>query len=389
LSSDNKRYLDQIICMLKDNWHKIPPEFEDEFDKDLLKTNIYRSKITAIFLLIAAMPLLYMDYLNYIDGMWLRVPSYRLLLYSHVLLALTMLIPLIIIPAIKPHSESKAFLWQRTCTVCFLIFILIDTAMISMADQKTGGAITAYIIGVLGIAAIAYLKPLTSLIIYLLSFCLFLVGITGMQSNPEILTCHYINSAFLVSIGGIFSVTLFNTKVSDFLNKKGLEFSANFDYLTGCLNRRAFINRLDAEIERAKRDQTAVSIILIDVDYFKQVNDRFGHLAGDLVLKQLIECFNKTCRKYDFIGRFGGEEFIICLPNTALGDASEVAERFRCLIEDTKITCDSNTINITVSVGVAALEPTYNENVDRFISRADSAMYQAKIKRNNVCLSSS
>jgi|GEM_PF-1998868 diguanylate cyclase (GGDEF) domain len=387
MNSGDRRHLDQVIYILKNSWHKIPPESEAEFDKELLKTNIYRGKIAAIFLLIAVLPLLYLDYHNYQNGMWLRVPTYRLLLFGHILLALAMLIPLIIIPAIKPHSESRAFCWQRNCMVCFFMFILIATAIISMADQKTGGAITAYIIGVLGIAAIACLKPFTSLLIYLFSFGLFLAGISAMQSNPELLTCHYINSAFLVSIGWIFSVTLFNTKVSDFLNRKGLEYYADFDYLTGCFNRRAFIKRLDEEIARSKREQTPISILLIDVDLFKQVNDQYGHKAGDLVLQQLIECFHGSSRKYDFIGRFGGEEFIICLPNTALNTASEVAERFRGLIENTQVISDSSQISFTISVGVAALESTYNENLDKFISRADSAMYQAKLKRNNVCLS--
>ncbi len=386
--SDIRRYIDQIISMLKDNWHKIPPEFQDEFDKDLLKVNIFRSKIMAIVLLIAAFPLLYMDYFNYLRGMWLNVVGYCLLFYSHVLFMLVMLIPLIIVPIIKPNSEYKSFLWQRACVICFLIFILIDTAIISIADQKTSAEITAYIMGVLGVSAIVYLKPVTSLIIYLLSFVIFLAGVSQMQSNPEILTGHYINSSFLVTIGWIFSVTLFNTRVSDFLNKKRLELYANFDYLTGCYNKRAFMNRLEQEIERAKREQTTVSILFVDIDLFKQINDRFGHLAGDVVLKQVINCFNNSCRNYDFIGRFGGEEFIICLPNTDLRVASEAAERFRSIVEDTEIICDSNTISITVSLGVAALEPTQNENMDNFISRADNAMYRAKAKRNNVCLAS-
>jgi len=388
LISDIRRYFQPIISMLKDNWHKIPREFQAEFDKDLLKTNLYRSKIVAIVLLIATFPLLYIDYFNYLGGMWLNVVGYCLLFYCHVLLILVMLIPLIIASIIKPDNEYRSFLWQRACVICFLIFILIDTAIISIADQKTSGEITAYIIGVLGVGAIVYLKPVTSLFIYLLSFVIFLTGVSQMQSNPEVLISHYINSSFLVTIGWIFSITLFNTRVSDFLNKKKLEAYANFDYLTGCLNRRAFLKRLEQETDRAKREQTTISILLVDIDFFKQVNDRFGHLAGDSVLKQLINCFNNSCRTYDFIGRFGGEEFIICLPHTTLTVASEVAERFRGIIEDTKINYGSKTISITISLGVAALEPTYDENIDKFISRADNAMYQAKIKRNNVCLSS-
>jgi diguanylate cyclase (GGDEF)-like protein len=376
------------MSMLKEYWCKIPPEFQDEFDNDLFKTNLYRSKIIASSLLITSIPLLYIDYLNHQGGLWIITTGYRLLFYTHLLLVLVALIPLIIIPVIKPHSVHRAFNWQKIWVVCFYVLILIVGAVTSMADQKIHGAITAYIISALGFAAIAYFKPITSLVAYLLSLCLFIVGISQMQLNPEVLKGHYINGSFLIMIAWIFSVTLFNTRLNDFFNKKRLEIYANFDYLTGCLNRRAFINRLEQEIERAKREQTIISIVLVDIDLFKQVNDRFGHLAGDFVLKQLIDCFNNSCRNYDFIGRFGGEEFIICLPNTTLGVAAEVAERLRCIVEETKIIYDSNIINTTVSLGVAALEPTYKENIDKFISRADSAMYRAKIKRNNVCLSS-
>lgn len=386
MNSDIKGYLNQIYRLLKDNWHEIPPEFLEEFDRDLVKTNLYRSRIFAVVLLLAAIPLFYIDYLNYLRGLWISQPGYRLLFYSHELLALVLLIPLMTL-IIKPRSEYGSFLWQRACIVSFFTGILIANSFISMADQRIHGEITAYIMGILGIAAIVYLKPSTSLFIYLVSFVFFLSGISQMQTNPQVLTGHYINSSFLVIIGWIFSVTLFNTRLSDFLNKKGLEKFADFDYLTGCLNRRAFINRLGQEIERAKREETTISILLVDIDFFKQVNDKYGHQVGDFVLKQLINCFNDSCRSYDFIGRFGGEEFIICLPNTGLEVASDVAERFREIVEETRMICDSNKVSITVSLGVASLEPTHNENIDKFISRADSAMYRAKIKRNNVCLS--
>ncbi|MEA4925516.1 MAG: GGDEF domain-containing protein [Syntrophomonadaceae bacterium] len=387
MHSNVGRYFEHKICLLKSKWHKIPEEFRDEFNRDLLKTDLYRGKLVAIALLIASIPLLYIDYLNYMGGLWDIIPGYRLLFYCHFLLALIMFIPLIIIPTFRFRSEYWTFQWQRIGIIYFFFLCLAVAVSISLADQKIHGAITAYLIGVLGFAAIVYIKPVTSLLLYLTSLGLFFAGLSKVQTNPQVLQGHYINSAFMVAIGWIVSAAVYSTKVNDFLNKKGLEFYANFDYLTGCLNRRAFIKRLDEEMARAKREQTPIAIVLVDIDLFKQVNDKFGHQAGDLVLKQLIECFNYSSRKYDFIGRFGGEEFIICLPNTALQAASEVAERFRRVIENTRVIFNTNQINITVSLGVAALEPAHNENVDKFISRADTAMYQAKLKRNNVCLS--
>lgn len=382
-----RKYLDQVLGTLKANWYEIPPELEDEFKRDLLQTNLYRIKIIAGILLIASIPLIYLDFLNYEDGLWIIVPGYRFLFYAHVLLVCVLLIPLMITRLINLLSEYRASQLQRVFIFCFFLFILLAVTLISIVDQTIHGEITAYIMGTLGLAVIVYLNPVTSLFAYLISFALFLYGISHTQMNFNILRGHYINSSLSVLISWTFSVTLFKSRLSDFINRKRLEYLADFDYLTGCLNRRAFINRLKQEIERARREYTTISILLIDIDFFKQVNDRYGHLAGDFVLKQLLISLNNSCRNYDIMGRFGGEEFIICLPDTDLNAATEIAERLRHNIEKNKMMFDSNIINVTVSLGVAALEPTSKENIDKFISRADTAMYQAKTKRNHVYVS--
>ena len=163
---------------------------------------------------------------------------------------------------------------------------------------------------------------------------------------------------------------------------------ATFDDLTGSLNRRAFINRLDEEVRRAKRQKKPIGLILLDIDFFKLVNDTYGHLSGDLVLKELCHCIIHTLRSYDFLGRYGGEEFVVCLPDTNLSETANIAERIRLEVELLEVIVNnSQKISVTASLEVAHLDYDSQEDIDSFISRADNAMYDAKTKKNSVSLS--
>ena len=161
---------------------------------------------------------------------------------------------------------------------------------------------------------------------------------------------------------------------------------ATQDFLTGLLNRRETFRRLDEELQRSRRLATPFSVLLLDLDHFKQVNDVHGHSAGDLVLQAVAAALRQGVRPYDLCCRYGGEEFLVILPETALEDAAGIAERLRRDIENLKITAAKETaLQITASFGAAAL--LGHETIDQLIARADEAMYTAKSSgRNRVCL---
>ena len=161
---------------------------------------------------------------------------------------------------------------------------------------------------------------------------------------------------------------------------------ATQDFLTGLLNRRETFRRLDEELQRSRRLATPFSVLLLDLDHFKQVNDVHGHSAGDLVLQAVAAALRQGVRPYDLCCRYGGEEFLVILPETALEDAAGIAERLRRDIENLKITAAKETaLQITASIGAAAL--LGHETIDQLIARADEAMYNAKSTgRNRVCL---
>jgi diguanylate cyclase (GGDEF)-like protein len=164
-----------------------------------------------------------------------------------------------------------------------------------------------------------------------------------------------------------------------------LEEQAHTDVLTGLSNRRRFFEMAEAELTRARRYGTALSLLMLDIDHFKTVNDMHGHRAGDRVLQQLARTCREVLRAVDIVGRVGGEEFAILLPETALPGAVEVAERLLVAVARASVARDEGVpLRITVSIGVATLQP--KGNLDTVMSQSDTALYQAKHDgRNRVC----
>lgn len=165
-----------------------------------------------------------------------------------------------------------------------------------------------------------------------------------------------------------------------------LERRAYSDYLTGLANRRSFLEQAEIELSRVLRYGGNLSILMLDIDHFKQVNDTHGHKVGDLVLKKLSEICRSTLRDVDIIGRIGGEEFAVLLPETEGTQAKEVAERLRAAIDCNRISLDNGLpLHFSASLGVTTL-CNKDINIDTLLNQADQALYQAKNSgRNRVC----
>lgn len=157
-----------------------------------------------------------------------------------------------------------------------------------------------------------------------------------------------------------------------------LERLAVTDALTGVYNRRHFFDLAASEISRALRYKRPLSMIMIDIDHFKRVNDRYGHLVGDQVLASIAERVRTELRINDIMGRYGGEEFSILLPETCGSDTELVAERLRSNVAGQPFLTDRGTIQITISLGVTCLGEDAQVSVERLLDEADQALYQAK-----------
>lgn len=168
-------------------------------------------------------------------------------------------------------------------------------------------------------------------------------------------------------------------------SREALAYQATHDSLTGVLNRRAILELLYKELARAGRYGGVLAVGMCDIDHFKQVNDTYGHLTGDDVLCGLTQILSKSLRTYDFVGRIGGEEFLVITPIKAGTDWKSVFGRLRGSIAESKVTTRSGLLSVTVSIGVACAAD--ESMVDEILEAADAALYRAKNEgRNRVVL---
>ena len=195
---------------------------------------------------------------------------------------------------------------------------------------------------------------------------------------------------FVLVIGQCSFLGLFGSTLRKILYRRSIELTAAYqrleelaelDELTGSHNRRCIMRLLDEEIARARDVATPCAIALIDLDWFKRVNDAYGHPVGDEVLRIFAITIFANIRPADHFGRYGGEEFLLLLPDTPHDEAVRILERLRRIIADLDWSAFSPGIKVTISAGVAALHD--NDTADIFLARADSALYSAKARGRN------
>jgi diguanylate cyclase (GGDEF)-like protein len=177
----------------------------------------------------------------------------------------------------------------------------------------------------------------------------------------------------ITELGDTIALTLANLRVHEQMREE-----AQRDGLTGCFNRRHFERALERELARALEQERPLSVVLVDIDHFKRFNDSHGHAAGDAVLRQVAVALAERCRGSDVICRFGGEEFVVLLPECGIEDAIGKAEAFRTAVRGMKVQCDGRLLEqVTVSIGVAAF-PADGASRDTVVGAADEALYRSK-----------
>jgi diguanylate cyclase (GGDEF)-like protein len=182
----------------------------------------------------------------------------------------------------------------------------------------------------------------------------------------------------LATIGNQLGVAIENARLYEKAKERSL-----LDSLTGLWNHEEIVRILEQELDRAKRGGISVGVIMIDLDHFKGINDTYGHLTGDAVLRKIAEKLRSSLRSYEIVGRYGGEEFLLVLPGCDLRVAGEIAERIRKKIAADAIDTPAGHIVVTISLGVAVSSPERQSTAPFLVNAADLALYRAKKNGRN------
>lgn len=203
------------------------------------------------------------------------------------------------------------------------------------------------------------------------------IGVMSLQNQEE--QNHYTPEDFTLFTAIAVQVATALENANLFSQMKHL---AATDGLTEFYNRRAFFVLAEQEVAKAQREQEPLSLVMIDLDHFKKVNDTLGHSAGDEVLRNMSQAVRQSVRKIDILGRYGGEEFVALLPGTPLSEATMVAERICRAIENTQVVSQNQGVQVTASIGVAQLDLA-DPSLEQLVYKADQAMYRSKDSGRN------
>jgi len=275
----------------------------------------------------------------------------------------------------------------------FMLVAVIMTLgiIIVVFDQMVMTNITAFVLMCIIVGIILLIRPLVSLIIYVITYVMYYFLLMLTITDPQMLLTNRVNGVIAVGIGFFLSCILWHYNYMNIIQmrrieaqQKQLEQMAYFDPLTDLPNRRLLEKLIKREIASIRRYGHETAIIILDLDNFKSINDTYGHPVGDNMLRQFADFLTANVRETDTVARFGGEEFIILMPQTSAEEGCIFAERLRQLIMEKRFTVGSVTLQITASFGVSSMRDIIDcDSMDDYYFLADKALYLAKQNGKN------
>lgn len=273
--------------------------------------------------------------------------------------------------------------------------ILAWAIALTVMDQAISTSINAFVNAAVGVSIVFLLRPRSALAILALGWCALALSLGWTTENSALLATNRMNAASASALALLVSTLLWRRYVQAELLQRALaetnqqlerqraelETLATRDPLTGLLNRREFVRLAEQELARAQRQESTLSLLMLDLDHFKSINDRFGHPTGDAVLQHVAQLMTHAVRQTDRVARFGGEEFVLLLPDTPEADALHLANKLRHKLASTPAA--SLSTPVTASIGLASMPAGSAMALDALLQQTDQALYQAKRQGRN------
>ena len=365
---------------------------------DINVTNLERMKlILIIFIIVEILFILFNDIpylINHSSNVIWNDSKYFIL---HSLNVIVSFVGLILIKVLTKYSKNKFRLMNKLLIPTLTILILSSMAMINALDQaKPGNVSSVFIANLIIFSSIIMLRAPLNLAVYSIPFLAYLSGLVIFQNDINLLVTNIINGLIFFLAIIIISTGIYNSNYEKIaqniilreINTK-LNYISSHDSLTKLLNRRSFSNHVSEKMRIVGKTKKIATLILIDVDHFKHVNDKFGHSVGDMVLKEVSNIIIKHIKTTDLATRWGGEEFLIFLFESSINEAYVLAENIRQEIQNKVIVTDKFQIQITASFGISLLKDNFSKSFDTSFKSADVALYKAKNQgRNRIVIAS-
>ncbi|HHU16698.1 MAG: GGDEF domain-containing protein [Anaerovoracaceae bacterium] len=359
---------------------EMPNEYKREFFNTISRENFIRMLIIAVLLAV----------IEPFIALVLQTPE-TIDFYISLGIALSAIVFLPVLYFHRKNVERLPMIYLAIIQLLFLIVILMWGIILSLHEQSHLASSSAYFLAVFTIAAFITMPPYISLCLLFLFNIIFLILLPQYQQDPMLLMTLKINTLSMTLIAWILNQMISRDKVKSFINEKlinaknielkkineELKELTTRDSMTGLLNHNSIMKCLKDETERAKRINYPLSGAIFDLDDFKQINDNYGHKIGDEVLIGVARILTEQCRSTDIVGRYGGDEFFIIMPDTNVINATVLLERIKSRIrEETFI----NGIKISVSYGVSEL---IGDSEHELFNSSDAMLYKAKKKGKN------
>lgn len=384
----------------------VPLACKKEFEESIDSINVLRGKFTSVTFIIVEIIMIVFSIIARGHKILVKPDVYYLAMYIFQIIFMAMFFLIFFVQEKEIRRYKRAIYWEGKI---FTIVTLLWCMGISLLDQMSSGQIIVYTVGILAVAITPILDPLTVLASYFISQTAFIILIPYFSRSSAFLFGKCINSTGFVIIAWAISFMRYGKYVEDFNNEKLIQIKNNeldrinrelkkanmklkilseTDGLTGISNRLVFDKTIKEELKKCIQTSTALSLIMVDIDFFKAFNDNYGHQAGDDCLKMISAVLDKSVRDYSGVvaARYGGEEFSIIFENRKKDDMFKIADDIRKRVLDLAIVHEHSSVAkyVTISLGVYTVIPSDKVTVDEFIRASDNALYKAKEERNKV-----